>query len=153
RNPVTRIWALLWHPENQNKNLEAEQNRKESYKTKKDVLVRRARANMRLGLRERAMADLRLFACDATGPNRRKLAAWELAVWHLNQDSETDVRAALEYLGLVALAEKNPESMRMLRVLEGETHHRLGNFAKAKEVLSNELLRQEHPDILLGLAN
>jgi glycosyltransferase involved in cell wall biosynthesis len=153
RNALIRIRRLPWHRKSQNKNIEAEQSRKESHRNKKEVVVRRARANLRLGLRERAMSDLRLFARDATRPSRRKLAAWDLAVWHLNQASEKDIQAALDYLGLVAQAETDSESLRKIRVMQGEAHYRLGNFAEAREVLSTELLRQEHPDVLLGLAN
>ena len=77
----------------------------------------------------------------------------ELALWHLGNDLEEDTRQALGYLAHSVKADAKSNIRRMARILEAEAHQRLGDIARARQVLSSELLRKQHPDLLLGLAN
>ena len=112
--------------------------------------MKTVRARIQLGLGERGRVELELLANDPSKPSTCTLAALELALWRL---SNGDSQGALEYLALSDEHLTKSNTRRAIRILEAEAHLRLGDIARARKVLSTELLRKEHPDILFAMAN
>lgn len=111
------------------------------------------RRMLNLGFVEKAKAEFLERVKDKTRPYRGKLAAWELATWHLNQESGDDIERSLRYLQ--EIIDFNPDSTerRRVSIMRAEAHARLGNRAEAKQVLITQQKEENHVDILFGLAN
>lgn len=108
---------------------------------------------LNLGLADRALADLRAFAADATYPHRQRFAAWELALWHADRYRAADAALALEYLRQAASGEVDPARLRQLAVVAAECHQRTGEPAAARQLLTRALRAGADPNLLLAAAN
>ncbi|QQK78486.1 glycosyltransferase family 2 protein [Salicibibacter cibi] len=110
-----------------------------------------------LGFRKRGLAELEKFFYQNEDQYLKKLAAWELLLWHANQYTEEGARKCLEILPWVAQEEKDPVHIRKAAIMTAECLNRLGKAAEAKYVLSPLLESTKggnpHPDLYLAIAN
>lgn len=106
-----------------------------------------------LGFTKRGLAELQELCSEENEPYLRRLAAWELALWHANQYSEDGARRCLELLPLSIEGEKNPARLRQAAIMEAECYDLLGEVDAAKKVITGALELGAHPDLYLAAAN
>ncbi len=104
-----------------------------------------------LGFRDRSIEDLKAFAAESGV--LRQYAAWELAVWYVNQYSKRGAEQSLYYLEIALEGEKDSSTIRRAKVLQAECYARLGQVEQAANLLRNELKHSKHVDLYLGLAS
>lgn len=110
---------------------------------------------LNLGFNEQGYSDFKNMTEDSTDPELQQAAAWELAVYHANQNTLDDAKKCLDLLSIV---KKNDENMtkdflNQIAVIEAECQELLGNVDIAKEIISNALVHGENPDLFLAYAN
>ncbi|MCD8501693.1 MAG: glycosyltransferase [Bacillaceae bacterium] len=105
-----------------------------------------------LGFTKKAYEDLENLL---TSDNRfaRKLAAWELALWHANQYTVEDSKKSLQFLKLAEKSERNVEQLRKLTILKAECYEKIGELQTGRNVISRSLEKNQHPDLYLAMAN
>ncbi|HLS67172.1 MAG TPA: glycosyltransferase family 2 protein [Pseudogracilibacillus sp.] len=106
-----------------------------------------------LGLRKKALADMTERFEQTQDAYKKRLYAWELALWYANQLTERDAKQALVYIEAAKNNEKDRIQRKRIAVLEAECLQRVGDVERARRVLEDELATHEHPDLFLGLAN
>ncbi|QDI91614.1 glycosyltransferase [Salicibibacter halophilus] len=110
-----------------------------------------------LGFRKRGLEELEKLYRQNKDQYLKKLAAWELLLWHANQYTEEGARKCLELLPEVVQEEKDPVHIRKAAIMTAECLNRLGKAAEAKHVLSPFLASTKggdpHPDLYLATAN
>ncbi|WP_249869263.1 glycosyltransferase family 2 protein [Oceanobacillus saliphilus] len=106
-----------------------------------------------LGFTERALAELTYFFENIKDPQLRRLAAWELTLWHANQLTEADAKKALEYSEAAAHGEKEANQLRRIAIIRAELYETCNELDKAKHVIDEMLKRQQHADLYLAAAN
>lgn len=106
-----------------------------------------------LGFTDRASEELRLLAADEARPALRKLAAWELALWHANQYSEEGAQQCLELLPVALQGETDQRALRRASIIEAECHEALGDVEAARGALSRRLESEADADLFLARAN
>jgi|GEM_PF-1717303 len=107
---------------------------------------------LNLGFHERGLQDLRAMVDQGWDANLRRIAAWELAVWHANRYTENDARESLRLFDIVSEQIPDHQQARFLAVLKAESHHLLGNVRQAYDALEEALTRVPHADLYLGMA-
>jgi glycosyltransferase involved in cell wall biosynthesis len=108
---------------------------------------------LELGLTDRALADLHGLAADKSDPATRKLAAWELAVWHANQYSAEHAVQCLAQLAIAIQDEEDKAQHCRAIVLASECHSLLGNVESGRTALEKALGLALSPDLYLAAAN
>ncbi|AXF56525.1 glycosyltransferase family 2 protein [Salicibibacter kimchii] len=113
-----------------------------------------------LGFTKRVFAELETFYHQNEDLYLKKLATWELLLWHANQFTEEDSRKCLELLSEVVQDEKDPVHIRKAAIMASECLDRLGKKEQAEHVLSPLLEpiagrkgTSPHSDLFLAAAN
>lgn len=122
-------------------------------KSEQRKVERTTRLLLGLGFKERALADLKSMAETSENIRVKKLACWELALWHANQYSKEDAQRCLELLPRVTDEETDPELLRRAAIIGAECHRLLGDVPTGKSVIAEALAAHPHPDLLLAEAN
>ncbi|MCR6094934.1 glycosyltransferase family 2 protein [Salipaludibacillus agaradhaerens] len=106
-----------------------------------------------LGFTERGLMDLEKLYNEAKKATFKSYVAWELALWHANQQTKHDAMKALDYLKVYMLSNPNHEEVRRAIILTTECFVILGDIPSAKRTINNALNLYTHPDIYLSAAN
>ncbi|WP_405097444.1 glycosyltransferase [Oceanobacillus sp. FSL H7-0719] len=106
-----------------------------------------------LGFTVRAYQDLERYFKTITDPQLKRLAAWELTLWHANQNTAAGSKQALNYIDAARAGEKDVHQLRRVAILEAECYEATGQVEKAKQVIEEMLAEQEHADLYLAAAN
>lgn len=106
-----------------------------------------------LGFEERAYAELEHEFLSSHDEQMRKLAGWELAVWHANQQTIEDAEKSLHFLSALDLDKKDTEGLRRSAILSAECLQLLGRTSEAEDIISKTLEVTDHPDLFLAYAN
>ena len=96
------------------------------------------------------------YAIDhpADDGRRRRLAAWELAVFRASfASSEVDFNETLSLLDIAEEGTTSKKSLRRIGILRAECLQRLGIMPRQSAVLSRLLQIDKHSDLYFGLAN
>ncbi|MFA9457413.1 glycosyltransferase, partial [Halalkalibacter sp. AB-rgal2] len=104
-----------------------------------------------LGFSNRSIEDFKALAAEEG--ILRKYAAWELAVWYVNQYSKRGAEQSLYYLKIALEGEKDSSTIRRAKVLQAECYARLGEVEQAIQLLRGELQHSKHVDLYLGLVS
>jgi glycosyltransferase involved in cell wall biosynthesis len=108
---------------------------------------------LNLGFTERAYADLQGILEKSSNKYLRKLAAWELLMWHANQYTEEDARECLRMIDQAVSNENDPVYLRRAVIMRAECYQRLGEIETAKNLVSRAVKEQPHADLFLAGAN
>jgi len=106
-----------------------------------------------LGFIDRAYQELESFYREEKDPSVKRLAAWELALWHANQYTETGAKQALIFIEDAKHKEKDKNQLRRIAIVEAECLDLIGDKPKAKGTIHEMLENQQHPDLYLAAAN
>lgn len=107
-----------------------------------------------LGFVERGLSDLKELYLHSDDPYLKKLAAWELLVWHANQYNREDASRCLRILQEIVKAEKDKELLRRAAILEAECFDVLGEPEKGRQIIMRAVeLLAPHTDLFLAAAN
>ncbi len=106
-----------------------------------------------LGFHQRAYDDLLMLVKDKRYRNRRRLAAWELALWHANRYTADDANHCLRFLRFVKNNEKKTNFLNKIAILEAECNILLGEQEKAASILSEALKYRPTAELYLAVAN
>lgn len=105
------------------------------------------------GFSEKALADLITLHNTSTNKYTKKSTAWELALYYANKENEFFAQEALYYMKIAKENEKEPKTLRQMTLVEVECLLRLNKHEQARNMLEALLKIDNHPDILLALAN
>ncbi|MFC4737821.1 glycosyltransferase [Bacillus daqingensis] len=106
-----------------------------------------------LGFTERALHDLEALHEKTKRPALKRYAAFELALWHVNQYTKEGAEKALDYLLDMLQTEENEEKIRRASILAAEAMLQLGTRDRAEAVLDALIKKKPHPDLYLARAN
>ncbi|WP_147803690.1 glycosyltransferase family 2 protein [Alkalicoccus halolimnae] len=106
-----------------------------------------------LGFTERGLQDLEDLYEHAKQPVMKRYAAFELALWHVNQYTEEGAEKALDYLSALLTTEEDQETIRRASILAAEAMGRLDVIDRAEAMLDTLIKRKPHPDLYLARAN
>lgn len=106
-----------------------------------------------LGFTDRAYADLVHYYQTIDDPQLKRLAAWELTLWHANQNTEAGSKHALDYIEAARDSEKDIHQLRRIAILEAECLEATGRIEQGKQVIQEMLALQKHADLYLAAAN
>ncbi len=106
-----------------------------------------------LGFTERAYQDLEDYYRTINDPQLKRLAAWELVLWHANQNTAAGFKQALDFIEAARDGEIDEHQLRRIAILEAECHEMTGQVEKGKLVIHEMLAQQEHADLYLAAAN
>ncbi len=106
-----------------------------------------------LGFVEKAYEDINRLLLNTSNIAMKREAAWELSVWHANQNTPQDAYKSLEYLLIVEDGEKDLDRLRKIAILRAENLEILGSIEEAKQVIETALQSGVHPDLYLACAN
>ncbi|MFD1020146.1 glycosyltransferase [Thalassobacillus hwangdonensis] len=106
-----------------------------------------------LGFTERALAELEAFHQETDDADIKRLAAWELVLWHANKYSDEGAETALVYLKEAEKNESGADQLRRIAILKAECYDQLNQENQGKQVLQEMLEKQQHPDLYLAMAN
>ena len=106
-----------------------------------------------LGFRKQALASLTDWYEQEQDIYVKRLLAWELMLWHVNQLTEAGAKEALRYLHDVKKAEKDTHQLRRIAIIQAECLARINNEGTAQMVLQERLENAPHPDLYLAKAN
>jgi len=106
-----------------------------------------------LGFVNKGLEHLQLFYEQNNDKQIKKLAAWELALWYVNLNTEDGARKSLEYLSVVLQREKDQDALRKIAILQAESLAKLGNQEGAKDVINQAIERDAHVDLYFAAAN
>ncbi|HWJ76920.1 MAG TPA: glycosyltransferase [Niallia sp.] len=106
-----------------------------------------------LGFTEPALADLERIYQQSQDPDVKKIAAWEMALWYANLQTEAGAKKCLEYLPRVSDEEKDDEKLRQIAILKAECLETIGRKDEAKHLILSTIENGVHPDLFLAAAN
>ncbi len=106
-----------------------------------------------LGFTKRGLSDMEALVEQNEEPHLKKLAAFELALWHANQYTSDGAKKCLQLLPIVLEDEKDQDIVRKTKILEVECYELLGENEKGKKVIEEALASKPHPDLYLAAAN
>ncbi|WP_444685810.1 glycosyltransferase family 2 protein [Alkalicoccus luteus] len=106
-----------------------------------------------LGFTERALHDLEALHEKTKRPALKRYAAFELALWHVNQYTKEGAEKALDYLLDMLQTEEAEEKIRRASILAAEAMLQLGTRDRAEAVLDALIKKKPHPDLYLARAN
>jgi glycosyltransferase involved in cell wall biosynthesis len=108
---------------------------------------------LNLGFYEKGLEDLEEIIKNSQDAYQKRLAAWELALWHANQYSEESAKRCQQFLSIAVEGEKDKELLRRAAVLMAECYQILGDVERGKQVIKDALEWNKHPDLYLAAAN
>lgn len=106
-----------------------------------------------LGFTKRSLADMKNMYAYPETPFMKKLAAWELSLWHANLHNEEGARKCLDLLPDAVKGEKDFERLYRASLLEAECNKILGKIHEAKQTIFKAMKTKAHPDLFLAAAN
>lgn len=106
-----------------------------------------------LGFTKKAYDDLLLIYSKSKSPFQRKVAAWELALWHANLLNPEDAKKCLEFLPHSLKDENDKEELRRIAILKAECLETLGDVTEANTLIRGMINNDPHPDLILAKAN
>ncbi|MBP2076168.1 glycosyltransferase family 2 protein [Oceanobacillus polygoni] len=106
-----------------------------------------------LGFTEKALEALEDYYTNMKDPQLKRLAAWELTLWHANQYTKEGAGKALEYIEAVKNGEKDADQLRRIAIVQAECYETCHEVEKGKEVIHGMLPTQKHADLYLAAAN
>lgn len=106
-----------------------------------------------LGFMEKGLEELKRLYNREDQPHLRRLAAWELALWHANQYTEEDAEKCIAYLPDATSGVSDIYILRRAAILEVESLYILGKVKKAKRIIKMALASKTHADLYLAMAN
>jgi glycosyltransferase involved in cell wall biosynthesis len=106
-----------------------------------------------LGFHYQAQKDLEQFYEEADDVGLRRLAAWELILWHANQNTEAGAKEALRYFNAAREGVTDEQQLRRIAILEAECYEKTDQRGKAQAVIDTCLKEQKHADLYLARAN
>src|SRR5690625_430272 len=92
-----------------------------------------------LGLRKKALHEMKKRFKETNDSYEKRLYAWELALWYANQLTEEDAKKALPYLEVAKNNEKDRLQQKRIAVIEAECYERIGDVTSAQNVLQTAL--------------
>lgn len=105
------------------------------------------------GFSGRAYSDLSRLAEQNEDPYLKRLATWELVLWHADRYTAQDARKCLGLLRAVTLDEGDLDSLRRAAVIEAECHDTLGDAERGKHVIERALALGPTADLYFAAAN
>ncbi|UJL45911.1 glycosyltransferase family 2 protein [Virgibacillus sp. NKC19-16] len=106
-----------------------------------------------LGFTDRGFTELEKLYSTSRDPYMKRLAAWELTLWHANKYTKDGARQALVYIGAAIDGEKDQNQLRKAAILKAECHEMLDEIEAGKRVITEALANQQHPDLYMAAAN
>lgn len=106
-----------------------------------------------LGFTERGLQDMEYLYEHAKNPVIKRFAAFELALWYINQYSREGSEKALDYLLDMLKTEVNQETIRRASILAAEAMVHLGVTDRAGVMLDALIKKKPHPDLYLARVN
>ncbi|SDO06766.1 glycosyltransferase family 2 protein [Alkalicoccus daliensis] len=106
-----------------------------------------------LGFVSRGLQELEDLYNNAKRANFKQYAAFELALWHMNQYTQEDAQKALDYLEVHLSGEENEEKVRRGSILAIEAMNLLGAHSNARNTADLLLKKTEHADVYFARAN
>lgn len=106
-----------------------------------------------LGFIDKALKDLEAYYTTAKDPQLKRLAAWELTLWHANQNTKEGAKAALQFIEAARLGEKDSNQLRRIAIIEAECFAETNELDRAKETIHKMLAIETHADLYLAAAN
>src|SRR5690625_2865200 len=117
-------------------------------------LIKKIKDNLySLGLRQQALSEFETIVTTTKDHYLKRLAAFELALWHVNDLTKDGAQNALKYIDKAAINERDPEQIRRLRILEVESLARLNRIDEAQKKLNELMQTSNHPELYLARAN
>lgn len=118
------------------------------------VYVKQIKDNLySLGLRNKALAQLQSILNETNVAYLKRLVAWELVLWYANLESNEGAKTALTYMDHAKNGENDLTQLRRIAIIEAECLARLGRIDESREIITNHLKKDDHPDLHLALAN
>lgn len=106
-----------------------------------------------LGFTEQAQKDLENYFEHAKDADLKRQAAWELVLWHANQNTTEGATEALNYIEAARAGVSDTDHLRRIAILEAECLHHTNQTAKARQVIDVMLQQQKHVDLYFAAAN
>lgn len=106
-----------------------------------------------LGLRNKSLAQLESILQESNDEYLQRLVAWELTLWYANLETKEGAKRALTYIDLAKNGENDITQLRRITIVEAECLARLDRKDEARQIITEQLEREEHPDLFLSLAN
>ncbi|MEC5425934.1 glycosyltransferase [Virgibacillus sp. C22-A2] len=106
-----------------------------------------------LGFTKRGLSELEDFYYTTKDAQLKRLAAWELTLWHVNKYNTDGAEQALEYIAAAITGEKDDNQLRRAAIIRAECLETLNQKEEGKRVLKDMLTFQKHPDLYLALSN
>ncbi|WP_078556965.1 glycosyltransferase [Bacillus alkalicellulosilyticus] len=106
-----------------------------------------------LGFEKRAYEELKHMLIDTEDHAMKKIASWELAVWHANRQTVEDANKCIKFLQDLRKLGIDKARYRESSILLAECYDLIGDVKEAKKVISQTLENQQHPDLYLAYAN
>ncbi len=116
-------------------------------------LERHKRLMLNLGFTERGYQDLLILAKDDNKPKLKRLAAWELALFHANKYSIEDAKESLKFIDIAIDGVKDDVKLRAAAVLTAESLDLLGRVNEAREIIEQAPGFGENADLYLAMSN
>src|SRR5699024_2394133 len=105
-----------------------------------------------LGFIHQALKELEEITME-NEPHLKRLASWELALWHANQYTKTDAEQCIIHLPDAIKGTTDHTLLRRAAILEAESLHILGKTDQAKGIIEKALALETHPDLYLAMAS
>src|SRR5699024_5591790 len=106
-----------------------------------------------LGFRNRALEEMISWYRSEKEGYVKRLLAWELTLWYVNQHTEQGAKQALQYIEAVRKGEKDSNQLRRIAVIEAECLLTLQDEVIDKDILPTSLERKDHTNLYLVMAN
>ena len=126
-----------------------------SYKRKKasNDLKKYKHALYNEGFIGKSIANLQTIYHETTDIYLKSAAAWELALWYANKQTEIGAEQALQYMKTAKSIQKDIDVLRKMAIVEAECLNRLQRKKEAERAIQKQLKVKEHPDLYFALAN
>lgn len=123
-------------------------------KHKQKVAVKQLKDHLyTLGFTEKALEALLHWYEQEQDTYVKRMVAWELMLWYVNQSTEAGAKEALRFLNDTKHGEKDEHQLRRIAIIQAECLARMNNEETAQQVLQERLKKAAHPDIYLAMAN
>lgn len=106
-----------------------------------------------LGFIDRGLEELEELRVRDNQPHLKRLAAWELALWHANQYTKENAEKCITYLPDVTHGVSDTSILRRAAILQAESLQILGETDKARDIIEKALALKEHADLYLAMAS
>lgn len=123
-------------------------------KHKQKVAVKQLKDHLyTLGFTHQALEALQTWYEEEQDVYVKRMLAWELMLWHVNQLTEAGAQEALRYLNDTKNGEKDSNQLRRIAIIQAECLMRMNQTETAEQVLQERIKQAPHPDLFLAMAN